>query len=62
MRLLRKYPAIDDRRRQRESFNAVEDRCEQVPRYSHFGELEGHVLRVLRYLGPDLDELFPQRR
>ena len=48
---------IDDRRRQREPLDAVEDRCEQVSRDSHFGELERHVFRVPRHLGPDLNEL-----
>ncbi len=47
---------IDGRWRQRESFNAVEDRCKQVPRDSHFGKLERHICRVPRHLGPDLDE------
>ena len=55
-RLLRKHPASDDRWRQRESFNAVENRCEQPPRHSHFRPLERHIFRVTRYLRPDLDE------
>ncbi len=54
--------ARDWRRRQREPFNTVEDRGEQVPRHRHLGQLKEHVLRVPRYLRSDLDELFPQRR
>jgi hypothetical protein len=56
LRLLLAAPS-DNRWRQRESFNAVEDRCKQPPRHSHFGELERHIFRVSRYLRPDLDEL-----
>ena len=54
--LLRAAPS-DDRRRQRQPLDAVENRCEQLPRHSHFGKLERHVLRVPRHLGPDLNEL-----
>ncbi len=56
LRLLPCTP-IDDRRRQREPLDAVEDRCEQVPRDSHLRQLERYVFRVPRHLGPDLDEL-----
>jgi len=56
LRLLLAAPS-DNRWRPRESFNAVEDRCKQPPRHSHFGELERHIFRVSRYLRPDLDEL-----
>jgi len=56
LRLLLVAPS-DNRWRQRESFNAVEDRCKQPPRHSHFGELERHIFRVSRHLGPDLNEL-----
>ena len=55
LRLLRAAPS-DDRRRQRQPLDAVEDRCEQVSRDSHFGELERHVFRVPRHLGPGLNE------
>ena len=46
----------DDRRRQRQPLDAIEDRCEQSPRHSHFRQLERHIFRVPRYLRPDLDE------
>ena len=56
LRLLRAVPS-NDRRRQRQPLDAVEHRCEQVSRDSHFGELERHVFRVLRHLGPNLNNL-----
>jgi len=56
LRLLHCTP-IDDRRRQRQPLDAIEDRCEQPPRDSHFGQLKRHVLRVPRHLRTDLDEL-----
>jgi len=43
LRLLRAAPS-DDRRRQRQPLDAVEDLCEQVPRDSHLRQLERHVL------------------
>jgi len=54
--------SLAQRWRQRQSFNAVEDRGEQVSRHRHFGQLKEHVLRVPRHLGPDLHRFFPQRR
>ena len=42
---------------QREPLDTVEDRCEQVARHRYLGQLERYVLRVPRYLGPDLHEL-----
>ena len=47
---------IDDRRRQRQPLDAIEDRCEQPPRHSHFRQLERLIFRMPRYLRPDLDE------
>ena len=47
----------DDRRRDRQPRDAVENCREQVPRDRHFGQLERDVLRVPRHLGPDLNEL-----
>ena len=35
-----------DRRGDRQSLNAVEDRCEQIPRDHNFSQLERHVLGV----------------
>ena len=55
------YPA-DNRRRHRQPRDAVENRREQVPRHGHLGQLEGYILRVTRHFGPNLDQLFPQRR
>ncbi len=55
LRLLRAAPS-DDRRRQRQPLDAVEDRCEQRLCHSHFGKLERHVFRVPRHLRSDLDE------
>ena len=60
--VLRRHPADDHWRRQRQPRNAVEDRREQVPRHGHFRQLERHILRVPRHLGSDLDQLFSQRR
>jgi hypothetical protein len=40
----------------------AQDLREQLPRHGHFGQLEDHVLRMMDHLGPDLDELLPQRR
>jgi hypothetical protein len=56
LRLLLAAPS-DNRWRQRESFNAVEDRGEQVPRHRHLGQLKCDVFRVPSDLGSDLDEL-----
>lgn len=50
------------RRRHTESLDAVQNRCEQFTRHRHLGHLEGHILRVDHHLGPDLDQLLPQRR
>ena len=47
----------DQRRRQCQPRNAVEDASKQVPRHRHFGELKRHVLRVPGDLRSDLDEL-----
>ena len=49
----------DQRRRDRQPRNPIEDRREQIPRNRHLRQLERHVLRVPRHLGPDLDQLLP---
>lgn len=53
--------SLDRRWRRCRPRDAVEDGHEQSPRHGHLGELERNVLRVPRRLGPDLDELLPQR-
>jgi hypothetical protein len=40
----------------------VQNRRELLAGHRHFGQLKGDVLGVGYHLGPDLDELLPQRR
>ena len=54
-------PIHDHWRRDRQPRNAVEDRGEQVSRHRHLGQLKRHILRVPRDLGPDFNQLLPQR-
>ena len=60
--LLRRHPADEDWRRDRQPRDAVENRREQVPRDRHLSQLKRHVMCVPRHLGPNLDQLLPQRR
>ena len=50
---------IDNRWRQSETFDTVENRCKQPLRHSYFGKLERHVFCMPGNLGPDLNELLP---
>jgi len=59
---LSRHSAHENRRRDRRLRDTVENGREQVPRHGDLGQLERHVLRVPRHLGPDLDQLFTQRR
>ena len=53
--------ARHQRRRHAEPLDAIQDRCEQLMRHRDFGHLKGHVLGVPHHVGPDLDQLLPQR-
>ena len=54
--------SFDQRRRNRQPCNSVEDRGEQVPRHRHFGQLKCDVFRVPGDLGSDLDQFLAERR
>lgn len=44
-----------------ELLDGVQNRCEQLARHRHFGQLERHVLCTPNRFGPDFDQLFPKR-
>ena len=52
----------DQRRRDRQPRDAIQNRGAQVSRHGHLGPLEEHVLCVPGDLGPDFDQLLPQCR